>query len=569
MGLFKRTYKKNGSLKRVVVSAALIGALIFLCIITNIEALLIYFPTMSAYKREIEHGGRYVMNLMEEPYLVEYIQTVKEVYESTPEEIRQDEFSDEYKEVLVNLLDKKFWQKRELLSRYRENAGMSATMIAFLDEQNERLVVVIDGSELDGAFMPGQWISNEIGEIDSARKIRKTLESEWYMPISYGTLTGWTATDYIGIYDEAGNLAGYFTVNVRIEDLGAQIRRFLLIFFPIVAILVGVSLFISSKFMSKRFLGPILALENAAKKVSSAENMEAYESKRFFKELNITTGDEFEHLWETMVRMEDDVVAAIAKIREQATEKQRIETELDVAKNIQLSAIPNDFPAFPDRKDFDIYASMTPAKEVGGDFYDFFLIDDNHLGLVIADVSDKGVPAALFMMMSKTLLRARAMEGGKPSSILAYTNKGLCKNNDNMMFVTIWFGILELSTGKITAANAGHEFPFYTDENGEYKLLKDVHGIMCGAFEEFEYEDYEFVLPKGGKLFVYTDGVPEAHNSNDEMLGLDETLAILNRYKSLDPMQTIKKVHEEIDSYAGDGNQFDDITMLCLEYRGQ
>ncbi len=561
--------KKNRSLKRVVFVATLIGALIFLIVITILEADLIIFPTLAGYKRELEHEAAYIENLLGSKYVPEYIQAVRNVYENTPEEIRKDEFSDEYIECLVPLVDETFWKKRDILTRCRENTEMDTLLLCFFDEKHERLVVVIDGNEDDKAFLPGQWISDEIGDIDSLKIITKTLNSDWFMPISYGKVSGWSASDYYGLYDDEGNILGYISMNVSIRDVASQINNFLMIFFPIVVALIIFVLYFESKFIVRRFLSPLGALERAARKASAIDTEAEAEITPHFKDLDMNTGDEFESLWKTMVKMEDDIASAVIKIRDQAAKQQRIETELDVAKNIQLSAIPSTFPAFPDRSEFDIFASMTPAKEVGGDFYDFFLIDENHLGMVIADVSDKGVPAALFMMMSKSLLRARAMEGGKPSAILSYVNRGLCKDNDNMMFVTIWFGILEISSGKVIAANAGHEYPFVTDEEGTYHTLDDPHGLMCGVYEDVEYEDYEFTVPKDGKIFVYTDGLPEAHRSSDEMLGLEKTGELLNKYKGLPPMEIVQRMHEEVDSFSGEGNQFDDLTMLCMQYLGK
>ena len=247
--------------------------------------------------------------------------------------------------------------------------------------------------------------------------------------------------------------------------------------------------------------------------------------------------------------------------------KERLNTELKTAGQIQESILPHVFPPFPKRKEFDIYASMTPAREVGGDFYDFFLIDHDHLGLVMADVSGKGIPASLFMMTSRAILQSTAMLGRSAAEILTRTNEALCSNNQVDMFVTIWVGILEVSTGKITAANAGHEYPAIM-KNGVFKLLKDKHGFVVGGMKQSKYTEYEIQLEPGDKLFLYTDGVPEATDAQDNMFGTDRMLETLNKHADASPKQILEEVRSSVDRFVKDAEQFDDLTMLCLEYRG-
>ncbi len=242
--------------------------------------------------------------------------------------------------------------------------------------------------------------------------------------------------------------------------------------------------------------------------------------------------------------------------------------ELGIATNIQKHMLPNIFPAFPDRKDIDVYASMTPAKEVGGDFYDYFLIDDNHLGLVMADVSDKGVPAALFMMASKIMVQNIAMLGKSPGEVLTLVNNQICSNNQEDMFITIWLGIIDLQTGILTASNAGHEKPYITDKDGNFVLYEDKRNFVVGWNKGIKYNEYSLKLEKGCKIFVYTDGVPDA-TSNNGRLGFDKVTEILNKYVKEDPQKIIEGLKKEIDDFVGHTDQFDDMTMLCFEYKGQ
>jgi sigma-B regulation protein RsbU (phosphoserine phosphatase) len=211
---------------------------------------------------------------------------------------------------------------------------------------------------------------------------------------------------------------------------------------------------------------------------------------------------------------------------------------------------------------------MDPAKEVGGDFFDYFLVDDDHLCMVIADVSGKGVPAALFMMASKIILQSVAMLGGSPAEILTKTNEAICSNNEAQMFVTVWVGILELSTGKLTCSNAGHEYPVFKRPDGDFELLKDKHGFVLGGMEGARYTEYEVQLEPGSKLFVYTDGVPEATNAEKELFGTDRMLTALNEGKADSPIDILKDIRTAVDGFVKDAEQFDDMTMVCLEYKG-
>lgn len=241
--------------------------------------------------------------------------------------------------------------------------------------------------------------------------------------------------------------------------------------------------------------------------------------------------------------------------------------ELGLATNIQKTMLPSIFPAFPEKKEFDIYATMDPAKEVGGDFYDFFLIDEDHLGMVMADVSDKGVPAALFMMASKIMVQNYAMLNISPKEVLEKVNRQICSNNQTEMFVTVWLGILDLKTGILTAANAGHEKPIVKKPDGHFEMIKDVHGFVVGWEKDAKFKDYEIKLEKGSKLFLYTDGVTEAAGA-DGKFGRERTVETLQKYEDKSPVEILKGMKEELDQYSAGFGQADDITMLCLEYKG-
>ena len=267
---------------------------------------------------------------------------------------------------------------------------------------------------------------------------------------------------------------------------------------------------------------------------------------------------------DTIRRMEREQMEQENMIKEQ----ERIVKELSTARQIQKSVLPHIFPPFPDRAEIDLFATMDPAKDVGGDFYDFYFIDEDHLCLVIADVSGKGIPAALFMMLSKRILEDLARQERTPSTILEKANDLLCDNNQAEMFVTVWLGILEISTGKLTAANAGHEFPAICKKGGSFELYKDTHGFVVGGMEGVHYKGYDLQLNPGDKLFVYTDGVPEATDGSGEMFGTDRMITALRSCTDNTPEEILQGVKSAVDSFVGDAEQFDDLTMMCLEYKG-
>ena len=265
--------------------------------------------------------------------------------------------------------------------------------------------------------------------------------------------------------------------------------------------------------------------------------------------------------------METDMVSYIENLTAATAERERLGAELSVAAKIQENSIPNDFPAFPGRTDFDVYAVMDPAKEVGGDFYNSFLGDDDHLAVVIGDVSGKGVPAALFMMVTNILISDRTQMGGTPAEILTYVNENICAHNKADMFVTLWLGILELSTGRMTAANAGHDDAAICRRDGTFELYPTKHSLVVGAMPGVRYRDFTLQLEPGDRLFLYTDGVPEATDAHNEMFTIERMLGALDRNRDGTPQELLRGVRAEVDAFVGEAPQFDDLTMLCVELK--
>ena len=328
----------------------------------------------------------------------------------------------------------------------------------------------------------------------------------------------------------------------------------------VLSVIVGIG---HGLYLNRSLIRPI-------RKITAEASRFAEENKPAEKKLKaeIRNEDEIGVLAQSIDQMEEQVARYIENLPEITAERERIGTELDLAKRIQVAMVPHEFPPFPGRTEFDVYASMTSAKEVGGDFYDFFLIDEDHLCLLIADVSGKGIPGALFMMASKIILESCAMLGRSAAEILNKTNEAVCSKNQAEMFITVWLGILEISTGKLTAVNAGHEYPVVKTADGVFEIFKDKHGIVVGGMEDIQYKEYELQLEKGTKLFVYTDGVPEATDAQNRMFGSRRMLEALNEKPDATPQEVLESIHRAVDVFLDGAEQFDDMTMLCLEYHG-
>ena len=367
-------------------------------------------------------------------------------------------------------------------------------------------------------------------------------------------------TTMVPIKDQSGEVTALMCVQRPISEMARAFAPYFLLIVLGVLIMVAVVSTVTAVFVRKAIINPI-------KKVSG-------EAARFAK--TNTKGEPLGEIskYEVMINlassidsMETDMVEYIENLSAVTAEKERIGAELSIASQIQARSLPNVFPPFPDRHEFDIYASMDPAKEVGGDFYNFLLIDDDHLALVMADVAGKGVPAALFMMVASILISNRAEMGGTPAEILSYVNEKICEHNSAEMFVTVWLGILEISTGKLTASNAGHEYPAIYRKGGEFELFKDKHGFVVGGMEGIKYNDYEIQLSKGDKLFLYTDGVPEATDGEERMYSTERMIIALNEYKDGSPRAVLEGLRGNVNEFVGDAPQFDDLTMMCIELK--
>lgn len=376
---------------------------------------------------------------------------------------------------------------------------------------------------------------------------------------TYGAI----ATASYPIFDKAGEPVALVGVDVALPGVREIFYKFVLTASLTVIIVILLSMIVYYFLVKKRILTPIRKLDDAAKHM--VDHLDGDSDTA----LDIHADNELGELADSFSHMGNEVKDYINRLSVARAEKEKSDAELNVATQIQADMLPSIFPAFPEMKQFDLFASMHPAKEVGGDFYDFYMIGEDHLCLVIADVSGKGVPAALFMVIAKTLIKNKASQGGSPSETLEYVNNQLCDNNKADMFVTVWLGILELSTGIMTASNGGHEFPVvYHKSSDNFELLKDKHCFVLGALENTKYTEYTFRLDAGDRLFIYTDGVPEAINSDNVQYGTDRMLHELNDHKALNAEEILPYMLDSIKHFAGSAPQFDDITMLSITFLG-
>ena len=410
-------------------------------------------------------------------------------------------------------------------------------------------------------------------------------EEDGMVYISNTESYGWLCSAMVWMRDETGYGYALMNVDISMNDVMNDRMDFLRIVILAIVLVMVIACAFLVLLVNRFVVNPINQVARAAlqyvsdrrtsegrsastgvRRISTGEDGE---ERSAISKLNIRTGDEIQALSEAIKTMELEINEYIQDLTTVTAEKERIGAELNVATQIQADMLPRIFPAFPEREEFDVYATMNPAKEVGGDFYDFFLVDDDHLAVVIADVSGKGVPAALFMVIAKTLIKNHAQNQEAPGTVFTQTNEQLCEGNDAGLFVTGWMGVLEISTGKFVYVNAGHNPPLLKRAGGTFEWLKSRPGFVLAGMEGVRYRENTLQLEPGDRLYLYTDGVTEATNSHEELFGDERLQNALNEYMDLPVEQFLPKIKECIDAFVGDADQFDDITMLALDYQSK
>ena len=496
-----------------------------------------------------------------------YVDEIMGIYRSLSAEERQATGTDAYRARFSEATSGEAF-KKVLAAMYYEHSRTSDDYVIYLamyDRDTRAMVYLADPEmeEPDGLY-PGDW------EPVKEKGMRKFLEwdgSRRLFDVGKTEKYGYICTVGYPLYGADGQPYAFSLVDMSVSYVIEGMHDFAL---QLLVAMLGLAILIAwflTLAMKKTLVKPINDIAEAALAYVQDRRAGVLRSDHF-SSLDVHTGDEVENLALIMGDMENDLNEIEGSLTAVTAQNERISTELSLATRIQAAFVPHIFPPFPNRPEFDIYASMDPAKEVGGDFYDFFLIDEDHLGLVMADVSGKGVPAALFMMVTKIILKNSAMLGQGPAAVLTKANESISANNQEDMFVTVWIGILEISTGRLTCANAGHEYPVLRKPDGNFELVKDKHGFVVGGMSGIKYREYELQLEPGAKLFLYTDGVPEASNAENELFGIERMLDALNAAPDAAPKDILSTVHRALRGFVKAAEQFDDVTMLCLDYKG-
>lgn len=379
-------------------------------------------------------------------------------------------------------------------------------------------------------------------------------------PLITDNTYGYNYTAVTPILDENGQAVAEIQYILDMQSVRDHLSSFLHSMLLISLGIICAALLAYMLMIQRIVINPIGKLAHFTSNIIKAGKFES-------QKIELHTKDEIEELGDSVNIMIEKLEDYIENLTSVTAEKERIGAELNVATQIQSSMLPCIFPPFPDRTEFDIYATMTPAKEVGGDFYDFFMVDDRHLAIVMADVSGKGVPAALFMVIGKTLIKDHTLPGRDLGEVFTEVNNILCESNDNGMFITAFEGVLDLVTGEFRYVNAGHEQPFIYRKGEGYEAYKTRPGFVLAGMEDIRYKEQVIQLHEGDRIFQYTDGVTEATDKDNQLYGMDRLHTVLNqKCAACDPEQTLGFVKADIDAFVGEADQFDDITMLCLTY---
>lgn len=494
-----------------------------------------------------------------------------EIYDSLPEEVRKGEQDEAYLAHFAHLRDDRFRGLQEAMHSLQRRNGPMNSFIVAIDEKTNRMIYLVDADQDEETIcLPGSWEQYEQHEVEllvhgfqpSGLERRQGIADPIQATFTFHKPYGRRCTAGATLYT-TDKYTVMVCVDEKLQPVVETGRMFLAEYVTLLLIVTLIASYIGMSLMKRAMVNPIDRMAKAARKYEKSSDK--LSGKRYFDKLDINTGDEIERLASTLTKMEESLGVYMTDLTEAAAEKERINTELSLAAAIQRSMLTTEFP---ERNEFRMYASMEPAKEVGGDFYDVIVIDDDHLAIEIADVSDKGIPAALFMMATKIMIADGLKDCSSPAKLLSEINEKICAGNEEEMFVTVWLGILEISTGKITASNAGHEYPIIIHADGSAELLRDKHGFVIGGLPGMTYTDYEIRLDSGDKLFLYTDGASEAASLQNELLGTKRIMTAIEKAgPGISPEETTLAVRQIIREFTVGAEQFDDLTMLCLEYR--
>ena len=485
---------------------------------------------------------------------------VYDIYEENPApEFETQEEWDQYFAQYQTVQDEAYEDLLVILDKVRQSNQADDVYIVYMDPVTQTGLYLADPATGEDACPPGTW------DIIYEQNYHVLDHPEDELP-AYITNSeyGWLCSAGAPVFDSQGKVAAHVLTDVSMNDIMQDRYDFLR---NLCLILIGAALlaaWVLFAVTNRLIVRPVQQLTKAADSYITERSRGDGESLAM-EQLEIRTGDEIETLAGAMKKMERDINDYILNLAQITAEKERIGAELSIATEIQASMLPRIFPPFPERRDLNIYATMNPAREVGGDFYDFFLVDETHLAIAVADVSGKGVPAALFMVIAKTLIKDRACSMAKPGDIFTWVNQQLCESNQAGLFVTAWLGVIDLKTGLVEYVNAGHNPPLVALGGENFTYLKQKSGFILAGLEGFAYETSTFRMDHGDRIFLYTDGVTEAMNRQDELFGEKRLLAWMSQNRGAAPEEALHGLREEIAVFADGAEQYDDITMLMFE----
>lgn len=525
----------------------------------------VYAGTMDAhYQMLAMNVSKTAASLVNAEEVGELVAQVMEIYRKDPAPTYDsDEEWAEYLSQYTGISEQEsFTTLYDTLYKIKTANNVLSLYISYMDSESMTGIYIIDADKTETGCPTGTWDIIYPQNYEAMKHPENGFEAYITDTEEYG----WLCSAGAAVLDDSGKAVAHVFTDISMESVMADRQAFLM---RLCAILIGITTVITLaliKVVNTALVKPINSLASAASSYVEAKEEGEVSALAL---LDIHTGDEVENLSHALKRMERDINGYIENLTHVTAEKERIGAELSVATHIQASMLPCIFPAFPNRREFDIYATMTPAKEVGGDFYDFFLVDDDHLAVVIADVSGKGVPAALFMVIAKTLIKDHTQSGKPPEEVFTEVNRQLCEANDENLFVTAWMGVLEISTGKLVYVNAGHNPPVIGRKNGETEFLRSRPGFVLAGLDFTKYRAGSLELMPGDLLYLYTDGVTEAMNTAQELYGEEHLKRTLDANVSAAPEEIFKAVKKDLDDFVADAPQFDDITMLAMRYLGR
>lgn len=525
----------------------------------------VYAGTMDAhYQMLAMNVSKTAASLVNAEEVGELVAQVMEIYRKDPAPTYDsDEEWAEYLSQYTGISEQEsFTTLYDTLYKIKTANNVLSLYISYMDSESMTGIYIIDADKTETGCPTGTWDIIYPQNYEAMKHPENGFEAYITDTEEYG----WLCSAGAAVLDDSGKAVAHVFTDISMESVMADRQAFLM---RLCAILIGITTVITLaliKVVNTALVKPINSLASAASSYVEAKEEGEVSALAL---LDIHTGDEVENLSHALKRMERDINGYIENLTHVTAEKERIGAELSVATHIQASMLPCIFPAFPNRREFDIYATMTPAKEVGGDFYDFFLMDDDHLAVVIADVSGKGVPAALFMVIAKTLIKDHTQSGKPPEEVFTEVNRQLCEANDENLFVTAWMGVLEISTGKLVYVNAGHNPPVIGRKNGETEFLRSRPSFVLAGLDFTKYRAGSLELMPGDLLYLYTDGVTEAMNTAQELYGEERLKRTLDANVSAAPEEIFKAVKKDLDDFVADAPQFDDITMLAMRYLGR